>query len=197
MLPSPKNRWAPAAAASEVASPTAAVKAIPAARRHRGRDASPLAGGATLTTVRLYHGGGSVSSAAPSPRVAPPAHFGQHWQREATMALRINERNEGAVTILELAGKITGAAGETLAGRVEGLVGEGRRRLLLDLGGVPHIDSAGLGWLLTARSTVTGASGKIGLLNLNERVEDLMVTTKLEMVFDSFDSEADGMKSFA
>lgn len=113
------------------------------------------------------------------------------------MALRINERNEGAVTILELAGKITGAAGETLAGRVEGLVGEGRRRLLLDLGGVPHIDSAGLGWLLSVRSTVTGASGKIGLLNLNERVEDLMVTTKLEMVFDSFASEADGMKSFA
>ena len=113
------------------------------------------------------------------------------------MALRITERKEGPVTILDLAGRITGAAGETLAGRVEGLVGAGSTRLLLNLAGVPNIDSAGLGWLLSMRSTVTGASGQLKLLNLTERVEDLIVTTKLEMVFDSFTSEAEAVQSFA
>lgn len=113
------------------------------------------------------------------------------------MALRINQRDEGPVTILDLAGKLTGEAGETLADRVDGLVGAGRSRLLLNLGGVSTIDSAGLGRLLSMRSTVVNAGGRLKLLNLTEKVEDLIVTTKLEMVFDSFGSEAEALQSFA
>lgn len=113
------------------------------------------------------------------------------------MALRISQRDEGQVTILDLSGKMAGEAGETLSERVDGLIGSGRTRLILNLGAVSNIDSAGLSWLLSMRSAVVGASGQLKLLNLNERVEDLIVTTKLEMVFDSFESEADAMKSFS
>ena len=113
------------------------------------------------------------------------------------MALRINQRDEGPVTILDLSGKVVGAGGESLSDRVEGLIGGGRNRLILNLGAVSHIDSAGLSWLLSMRSAVVGAGGQLKLLNLTERVQDLIVTTKLEMVFDSFESEADALQSFS
>ncbi len=113
------------------------------------------------------------------------------------MALRINQRDEGQVTILDLSGKLAGDAGETLADRVDGLIGAGRNRLILNLAAVSHIDSAGLSWLLSMRSAVVGAGGQLKLLSLAERVQDLIVTTKLEMVFESFGSEADAMQSFA
>ncbi len=113
------------------------------------------------------------------------------------MALRINQRDDGPITILDLSGKVAGAAGESLSDRIESLVGAGRNQLILNLGAVSNIDSAGLGWLLSIRSAVGGAGGQLKLLNLTERVEDLIVTTKLEMVFDSFESEADAVQSFS
>lgn len=113
------------------------------------------------------------------------------------MALRIAQRDVGSVTILDLAGKLAGEAGETLADRIDDLVDTGRTRLILNLGGVTFIDSAALGGLLSKRSTVMKAGGRLGLLNLTERVWDLMVTTKLELVFDTFRSEADALEGFA
>ncbi len=112
------------------------------------------------------------------------------------MALRINQRDEGPVTILDLNGKLAGEAGEALADRIDDLIGAGRRQLILNLGGVSIIDSAALGGLLSQRNAVVNAGGQLRLLNLNERVQDLIVTTKLEMVFDTFASEAEAMRSF-
>ena len=113
------------------------------------------------------------------------------------MALRINQRDDGPITILDLSGKVAAAAGESLSDRVESLIGAGRTQLILNLGAVSNIDSAGLSWFLSMRSAVVGAGGQLKLLNLTERVQDLIVTTKLEMVFDSYESEADAVKSFS
>ena len=112
------------------------------------------------------------------------------------MALRITQREAGAVTILDLAGKLAGEASETLADRVDDLVRAGRTRLVLNLGGVSIIDSTGLGGLLSKRTAVMDAGGQLKLLNLSERVRDLIVTTKLETVFDTFDSEGEAVRSF-
>ena len=112
------------------------------------------------------------------------------------MALRINQREEGPVTILDLSGKLAGEAGETLADRIDDLVGAGRSKLILNLGSVSVIDSAALGGLLSKRAAVVNAGGQLKLLNLTERVQDLIVTTKLEMVFDTFVSEAEALQSF-
>ena len=115
------------------------------------------------------------------------------------MALRINQRDEGSVTILDLSGKVAGAAGESLADRVEGLIGGGRNRLILNLGGrVPHrqrgaqlaaVDAQRRRWRgRPSSSSSTSPSGS----------QDLIVTTKLEMVFDSFESEGgDAIQSFS
>ena len=112
------------------------------------------------------------------------------------MALRIGQREVGAVTVLDLSGKLAGDAADALWDRIDDLLDAGRSKLILNLGGVKFIDSAALGGLLSKRAAVLNAGGRLKLLNLTERVWDLMVTTKLEMVFDTFRSEADAMRSF-
>ncbi len=113
------------------------------------------------------------------------------------MALRIGRRDIGPVTILDLTGKLAGEANETLADRIEDLIDTGRTSLILNLRDVSFIDSAALGGLLSTRSAVMKAGGRLRLLNLTDRVWDLMVTTKLELVFETFRSEADAMEGFA
>ncbi len=112
------------------------------------------------------------------------------------MALRIDQRDIGAVKVLDLAGKLAGDAADALWDRIDDLLDAGHSKLILNLGGVSFIDSAALGGLLSKRAAVAHAGGQLKLLNLSERVWDLIVTTKLEMVFDTFDSEANAVQSF-
>ena len=112
------------------------------------------------------------------------------------MALRIDQRDIGAVRVLDLAGKLAGDAADALWDRIDDLLDAGHSKLILNLGSVSFIDSAALGGLLSKRAAVVNAGGQLKLLNLSERVWDLIVTTKLEMVFDTFDSEADAVQSF-
>lgn len=112
------------------------------------------------------------------------------------MALRIDQRDVGAVKVLDLAGKLAGDAADALWDRIDDLIDAGHAKLVLNLAGVSFIDSAALGGLLSKRSAVTNAGGQLKLLNMTERVWDLMVTTKLEMVFDTFSTEADAVGSF-
>ena len=112
------------------------------------------------------------------------------------MALRIDQRDIGAVKVLDLAGKLAGDAADALWDRIDDLLDAGHSKLILNLGGVSFIDSAALGGLLSKRAAVANAGGQLKLLNLSERVWDLIVTTKLEMVFDTFGSEADALQSF-
>jgi len=112
------------------------------------------------------------------------------------MALRIVQRDVGPVTVLDLAGKLAGEAGETLTDRIDDLLAAGRRQLILNLRNVSFVDSAALGGLLASHTTVARAGGRLKLLGLTERVRDLMVTTRLETVFDTFRAEDDALRSF-
>ena len=122
--------------------------------------------------------------------------FGQHEPGRLLMALRIDQRDIGTVKVLDLAGKLAGDAADALWDRIDDLLDAGHSKLILNLGGVSFIDSAALGGLLSKRAAVANAGGQLKLLNLSERVWDLIVTTKLEMVFDTFGSEADAVQSF-
>lgn len=112
------------------------------------------------------------------------------------MALRMDQRDVGAVKVLDLSGKLAGDAADALWDRVDDLLDAGHAKLVLNLGGVSFIDSAALGGLLSKRAAFLNAGGQLKLLNLTGRVWDLMVTTKLEMVFETFRSEADAVRSF-
>lgn len=112
------------------------------------------------------------------------------------MAVQTTRRDVGPVTVLGLKGKLAGDAGVTLVDTVESLVKDGRPQVVLNLGEVTFVDSGALGNLLSLRGSVAKAGGALKLSNVQSRITDLLVATKLEMVFDTFASEADALKSF-
>jgi len=109
----------------------------------------------------------------------------------------IVERTVNDVTILDLKGKMTlGEGDELLKDKINSLLAAGRKKLLLNLEGVPYIDSAGLGEVVRTYTTVSRQGGSLKLLNLTKRIEDLLSITKLLTVFETFDSEADAVQSY-
>ena len=109
----------------------------------------------------------------------------------------IEERVIGDVTILDLKGKMTlGEGDELLKDKINSLIHQGQKRLLLNLEGVPYIDSAGLGEIVRTYTTVSRQGGNLKLVNLTKRITDLLSITKLLTVFETFESEAEALKSF-
>ena len=112
--------------------------------------------------------------------------------------MQIDQRSVGDVVVLDLKGKITlGEGDELLKDKVNSLVNQGRRKILLNFADVPYVDSAGLGEIVRTYTTVSRQGGSLKLLNLTKRITDLLAITKLLTVFETFDSEADAIKSFA
>ncbi len=112
--------------------------------------------------------------------------------------MEIAERSVDGVTVLDLKGKMTlGEGDELLKDKINSLLASGHKKLVLNLEGVPYIDSAGLGEVVRTYTTVSRQGGSLKLLNLTKRIEDLLAITKLLTVFETFDSEAEAVKSFA
>jgi anti-sigma B factor antagonist len=102
------------------------------------------------------------------------------------------------VVILDLKGKITlGEGDELLKDKVNSLVNQGYKKIVLNLAAVPYIDSAGLGEVVRTYTTVSRQGGSLKLLNLTKRITDLLSITKLLTVFETFDTENDAVRSFA
>jgi anti-sigma B factor antagonist len=112
--------------------------------------------------------------------------------------MQIEERKVGEVVVLDLKGKITlGEGDELLKDKINSLVNQGYTKLLLNLEGVPYIDSAGLGEIVRTYTTVSRQGGSLKLLNLTKRITDLLAITKLLTVFETFDAESDAVRSFS
>jgi anti-sigma B factor antagonist len=112
--------------------------------------------------------------------------------------MTIQERNNGGVVLLDVKGKITlGEGDELLKDKVNSLVNQGHRKILLNLADVPYLDSAGLGEVVRAYTTVSRQGGNLKLLNLTKRITDLLAITKLLTVFETFDAEDEAVRSFS
>ena len=111
--------------------------------------------------------------------------------------LNIKKRQAGDVTILDLDGEVRiGDSATALRSSIRDLVAGGSQKILLNLGGVKYIDSSGIGELIANYTTVGRTGGQLKLLNLTEKVQDLLVITKLLTVFDVYDNEADALNNF-
>lgn len=112
--------------------------------------------------------------------------------------MQIEQRTIGDVVILDLKGKITlGEGDELLKDKVNNLVNQGQRKIILNLADVPYVDSAGLGEIVRTYTTVSRQGGSLKLLSLTKRITDLLSITKLLTVFETFDAESDAVKSFS
>jgi anti-sigma B factor antagonist len=111
--------------------------------------------------------------------------------------MQIEERLADDVMILDLKGKLTiGEGDELLKDKVYSLIQQGHKKLILNLEGVPYVDSAGLGEIVRTYTTVSRQGGNLKLLNLTKRIEDLLSITKLLTVFDTYETEQEALKSF-
>ena len=112
--------------------------------------------------------------------------------------MQIDERIVNDVTILDLKGKMTlGEGDELLKDKINSLMHQNRKRILLNLADVPYIDSAGLGEIVRTYTTVSRQGGQLKLVNLTKRITDLLMITKLLTVFETFESEKDALKSYS
>jgi anti-sigma B factor antagonist len=112
--------------------------------------------------------------------------------------MQIEERAAGGVTVLAVSGEITlnSGGGQALKEKVAALLQEGRRQLVLELGGVTYVDSAGLGQLVQVQLTTTGEGGTVKLANTGPRLRQLLAVAKLSGLFDAHEKESAAVASF-
>jgi len=111
--------------------------------------------------------------------------------------VEISSRELGGVAILEPRGRLTlGAGDRALREAVREAYDAGSKNLLVDLGGVSVIDSSGLGELVAAQMTASQRGGRVKLLHLSPKVQDVLKVAQLIKVFEVFDDEDDAVASF-
>jgi anti-sigma B factor antagonist len=114
------------------------------------------------------------------------------------MSLKLNTRELKDVVIVDLSGRLMiGDGCAAIRDEIHDQIANGVRNVLLNLADVSYIDSAGLGELTAAFTTVKNRGGHLKLLSLTKRVHDLMQITKLYTVFDVYDDEKTALASFA
>lgn len=111
--------------------------------------------------------------------------------------LNISERQAGDVTILDMSGKVTiGEGSVALRNTIRRLLGEGKKKILLNLSDVGYIDSSGIGELVSSFTAVNKEGGSLKLLNLTQKIQDLLAITKLLTVFDTYEDESEALASY-
>jgi anti-sigma B factor antagonist len=112
--------------------------------------------------------------------------------------MQIEQRAVGDVVVLDIKGRVTlGEGDELLKDKVNSLLNQNQKKIVLNLAEVPYIDSAGLGEIVRTYTTVSRQGGSLKLLNLTKRITDLLSITKLLTVFETFESENDAVRSFS
>jgi anti-sigma B factor antagonist len=113
------------------------------------------------------------------------------------VTMKASTRQVDGVTIIDLSGRITlGEGSVVLRDTIRNSVGQGMKKIILNLGDVTYIDSSGIGELVSAYTSVRNQGGELKLLNLTKKVHDLLQITKLYTVFDVRDDEANAIKAF-
>ena len=116
---------------------------------------------------------------------------------EVAMNMTTSTQQVGGITVVNISGRIVlGEENAALRELFRDLLSKGHRQILLNLGNVNYIDSTGVGTLVGALTSVKKENGELKLLNLTNKVRDIMRITKLHTVFDILKYEDEGVKSF-
>lgn len=112
--------------------------------------------------------------------------------------MKVSSRETGGVEVIKLEGKITIGSGDTqLRDTITQALNDGKNNILLDMSGVTTIDSSGIGELVGAFTTVTNRGGKLKLLHLPKKVNELLHVTQLITVFEVYEDESQAVASYA
>src|SRR5580658_427984 len=122
--------------------------------------------------------------------------LGFGMERRTPLKMQTNARHIGDVVVLDISGRITLGEGNVMLREVvRGLIDSGSKKIILNLGEVQYVDSSGVGELVKTHITVRNQGGKLRLVNLNKRLNDLLQMTRLSSVFDIERDEATAISS--
>jgi anti-sigma B factor antagonist len=111
--------------------------------------------------------------------------------------MKLTDRLEGDVVILEPKGKIMGGPDASLLhDKLYEYIEQDRKKVIIDLGKVDWMNSTGLGILISGYTTLRNHEGQLKLVNVTEKIHSLLTITKLVTVFEAYDSVEEAMRSF-
>jgi anti-sigma B factor antagonist len=103
--------------------------------------------------------------------------------------MKLREREENGVVILQLEGKLMGGPDATLLNeKLHQLLENGQNKVVVDLAKINWMNSSGLGMLISALTTIRNAGGDLKLASTTEKIKSLLTITKLISVFDIYSS---------
>ncbi|MCK5004015.1 MAG: STAS domain-containing protein [Candidatus Aminicenantes bacterium] len=108
--------------------------------------------------------------------------------------MQITKRKNGDVTIFDIKGKIL--IGEGIIELRNAIDAEEGKSLLLNFEKVPYLDSTGLGEVVRSYTSIKNKGGVVKIVNLTNKVKDLLSVTKLITVFETFEDEEKAVASF-
>ncbi len=111
------------------------------------------------------------------------------------MRLKTKELND--VVVIEVKGNMMGGPdSQKFRDLLHKLIDEGKNKVVVDLKNVKFINSAGLGTLISGLTTMRNAGGDLKIANPTEKIESLLMITRLIKVFESYTSVDEAVKSF-
>ena len=111
--------------------------------------------------------------------------------------MKISRADKDGIVVLQVSGKLMGGPdADAFDQQVKQILGEGRRKILVDLGDVSWVNSTGLGILISNYTTLKNAGGALKLVHTSPRIKQIFTVTKLNTIFESFDDENAARASF-
>ncbi|MCB0729516.1 MAG: STAS domain-containing protein [Ignavibacteriae bacterium] len=111
--------------------------------------------------------------------------------------MRIKTSEKYSAVVVELKGNVIGGPeSEEFSKLLHGFIDEGKKNIIVDLGSVKFMNSSGLGMLISGFTTVKNGGGSLKLANATEKINSLLVITKLITIFENFNSVDEAVKSF-
>ena len=110
--------------------------------------------------------------------------------------MNIARKQIGNIIVLHLSGRITIEVSGQLKEAVASALAEGHKSIVLEMGGVTYVDSSGLGEIVRCHTSASRQDASIRLASVGKKSKDLLVLTKLIMVFSVYDTEAEAIASF-
>lgn len=111
--------------------------------------------------------------------------------------MKLSDREQDGVIILEPKGKIMGGPDATLLhDKLHEIIDAGKSKVVIDLSRVDWMNSTGLGILISSYTTLRNSKGELKLANVTDKIQSLLVITKLVSVFDAHDTVESAVSSF-
>ncbi|MDH7603887.1 MAG: STAS domain-containing protein [Melioribacter sp.] len=112
--------------------------------------------------------------------------------------MKIKTYEKYGAVVIELKGNVMGGPeAQEFSDLLHKLLDEGKKNVVVDLADCKFMNSSGLGMLISGYTTMKNGGGSLKLANATEKIESLLVITKLITIFEHYSSVDEAVKSFS